>query len=151
MDKTAINTAVSLLSRREHSGEELRQKLKGRFEDDEIEAALTYLTKRGLLCEKRFAVMYIKTNAKKFGRARLRYELQQRGVGEKDINEAMTEEIVEDEVSRAVAVLDSKYGEVALDDAKLAQAAQFMNSRGFEESDAISAIEYRRRRADKGE
>lgn len=81
---SAKSVAVRLLSRREHSALEIRDKLLKRdFEESEIEQAITELQQGGWLSDERFAEAYIRMRQiKGFGPIRIAIELNERGVKE---------------------------------------------------------------------
>ena len=81
---SAKSVAVKLLSRREHSALELRDKLaKREFDEDEIELAIDELQQGGWLSDERFAEAYIRMRQLKgFGPIRISMELNERGVDE---------------------------------------------------------------------
>ena len=81
---SAKSVAVRLLSRREHSALEIRDKLKKRdFDEHEIEQAIIELQQGGWLSDERFAEAYIRMRQQKgFGPVRIAIELNERGVEE---------------------------------------------------------------------
>ena len=81
---SAKSVAVRLLSRREHSAFEIRDKLyKREFDEIEIEQAIIDLEKGGWLSDERFAEAYIRMRQLKgFGPIRISIELNERGVKE---------------------------------------------------------------------
>ena len=81
---SAKSVAVRLLSRREHSAFEIRDKLtKREFDEVEIEQAIIDLEKGGWLSDERFAEAYIRMRQLKgFGPIRISIELNERGVNE---------------------------------------------------------------------
>ncbi|MBE9568649.1 MAG: regulatory protein RecX [Proteobacteria bacterium] len=81
---SAKSVAVRLLSRREHSAFEIRDKLQKRdFEEAEIEQAIDELQQGGWLSDERFAEAYIRMRQLKgFGPIRIAIELNERGVKE---------------------------------------------------------------------
>lgn len=81
---SAKSVAVRLLSRREHSAFEIRDKLAKRdFENNEIEQAIVELQQGGWLSDERFAEAYIRMRQQKgFGPIRISIELNERGVKE---------------------------------------------------------------------
>lgn len=85
---SAKSVAVRLLSRREHSSLEIRDKLLKRdFDDDEIEQAIKELQQGGWLSDERFAEAYIRMRQLKgFGPIRITMELNERGVDESIID-----------------------------------------------------------------
>ena len=85
---SAKSVAVRLLSRREHSAFEIRDKLNKReFDDSEITQAIAELIKGGWLSDERFAEAYIRMRQiKGFGPIRISIELGERGVDESIID-----------------------------------------------------------------
>ena len=81
---SAKSVAVKLLSRREHSALEIRNKLARReFDEDEISQAIDELQQGGWLSDERFAEAYIRMRqVKGFGPIRIAMELNERGVDE---------------------------------------------------------------------
>ncbi len=79
---SAKSVAVRLLSRREHSAFEIRDKLRQRdFEDKEIDQVIIELQQGGWLSDERFAEAYIRMRQQKgFGPIRISIELNERGV-----------------------------------------------------------------------
>ena len=84
MATSAKQVAVRLLARREHSAEEIRQKLaKREFEADEIATALLELKQGDWQSDERYAEAYIRVRRLKgFGPIRIASELRERGVDE---------------------------------------------------------------------
>lgn len=81
---SAKSVAVRLLSRREHSAFEIRDKLQKRdFDEAEIEQTIIELQQGGWLSDERFAEAYIRMRqVKGFGPIRIAMELNERGVKE---------------------------------------------------------------------
>jgi len=81
---SAKSVAVRLLSRREHSAFEIRNKLSQRdFDEAEIEQTIIELQQGGWLSDERFAEAYIRMRQLKgFGPIRISIELNERGVKE---------------------------------------------------------------------
>jgi len=77
--QNARNSAIRLLARREHAKAEIKQKLKFRGFDDEIATdVVDELTLQRLLCDERFAEVFIRARAERGqGPVRLRAELRQ--------------------------------------------------------------------------
>lgn len=86
---SAKSIAVKLLSRREHSVYELREKLIQReFSEDEVATAITELQQGGWLSDVRFAEAYIRMRQQKgFGPLRIVNELKERGVEESIVSQ----------------------------------------------------------------
>ena len=85
---SAKSVAVKLLSRREHSAFEIRDKLQKRdFEEEEIAQAIRDLEQDGWLSDERYAEAYIRMRQQKgFGPLRIAIELNERGVDERIID-----------------------------------------------------------------
>ena len=85
---SAKSVAVKLLSRREHSAFEIRDKLQKRdFEEQEIAQAISDLKQGGWLSDERYAEAYIRMRQQKgFGPLRIAMELNERGVDERIID-----------------------------------------------------------------
>lgn len=85
---SAKSVAVRLLSRREHSAFEIRDKLLKRdFEESEIAQAIAELIQGDWLSDERFAEAYIRMRQLKgFGPIRISMELNERGVEESIID-----------------------------------------------------------------
>ena len=81
---SAKSVAVRLLSRREHSAFEIRDKLHKRdFDEAEIEQAIIELQQGDWLSDERFAEAYIRMRQLRgFGPIRISIELNERGVKE---------------------------------------------------------------------
>jgi regulatory protein len=131
--RSARNTAMDLLSRREHSRSELAQKLKQReFDNDEIEQALQQLQLENLQSDERYAESYVYQRAQKgFGPLRIQHELSQRGISENLIAELMSdysdswnECMQEQRVKKFGTNIPEDYAE------KMKQA-RFLQNRGF--------------------
>ncbi len=86
---SAKSVAVRLLSRREHSAFEIRDKLQKRdFDEAEIAQAIVELQQGGWLSDERFAEAYIRMRQLKgFGQVRIAIELNERGVDECIVDE----------------------------------------------------------------
>ncbi|MCP4392304.1 MAG: regulatory protein RecX [Gammaproteobacteria bacterium] len=128
-----LKKAMDLLARREHSEQELRQKLKIRdFDVDDIDVALHSLRQDGLLSDERFTESYVnhRFNAG-VGPLKIRFELRQKGIVESLIDEFLEpfsdrwDELMQQQRVR-------KYGEVIpADYAECMKQARFLQNRGF--------------------
>ncbi len=90
---SAKSVAVRLLSRREHSAFEIRDKLRQRdFDEGEIEQTIIELQQGGWLSDERFAEAYIRMRQQKgFGPIRIAIELNERGVKESIVDACLHE------------------------------------------------------------
>ena len=91
---TIYNKALDIISRREHSKKEVRDKLLKKFDDlSVIEDVIEKLIKNSLLNDSRYAEMYTRARKRKgFGPKRIGYELNSRGVSETLSSIAIEEE-----------------------------------------------------------
>lgn len=125
--------ALGLLSRREHSRAELKQKLYGPDStSDEINTLLDEFENEGWLSDARFASSYVRANLARFGASRLKNELRQRGVSDGDILLALAEATeIETDLSRAQAIWQKKFGVTPSDAAEKGKQVRFLQARGF--------------------
>ena len=124
---------MNLLARREHSTQELRDKLLARgFDDDEITPALQTLSREGLLSDERFTESFIHSRMERgSGPVKIRAELRQRGVTDEVISNWLDER---DRawLERAEAVRCKKFGSaLPVDYKEKARQARFLQYRGF--------------------
>jgi regulatory protein len=125
--------AMDLLARREHSAQELCQKLKTReYEADEIENALQALKSDGLQSDLRFTESYVNHRVNTgIGPTKIRYELRQKG-----ITDLLADEFLEPLSDRWEVMMHQqrvkKFGEDIPDDYKTQmKQARFLQNRGF--------------------
>jgi regulatory protein len=117
----------------------LARKLAAHADDsqEEISALLDHLQQVGLLSDERFAESYVRSHAGRFGLARLRYDLRQRGVSEETAEAALAHELDAEEgtcggeLERARAIWQKKFGEAPSDTRDYARQARFLQGRGF--------------------
>ena len=125
--------ALRLLSRREHSAQELKQKLlhKG-FEINLVESLLDELRQEGSLSDKRFAESYTRSRISRgYGPVRIRQELRQRGAGD-EIIEAVVVDNDEQWYELARNVRQKKFGMEIPENLKdKLKQQQFLQYRGF--------------------
>ncbi len=88
------NKALDLLSRREHSSKEIREKLILRFDDIvNINSVITKLEENNLINDTRFAEAYVSSRKRKgFGPKKITFELLSKGVSESVANRMIDEE-----------------------------------------------------------
>lgn len=128
--------ALRLLARREHSRDELARKLAPHAESEEsLEGLLRELEGRKLLSNERFAEVRSHWLARKYGAAKIREDLRQRGVSAQLASRVTTE----GELERAKAILKRKYHAQAMTREERAKRARFLQSRGFSH-DTIRAL-----------
>ena len=130
---TALRSrALALLTRREHSQHELRQKLTelgGTTE--QIDTIITELSSQSWQDDRRFAEVFIRSQARKGqGSLTIQQELKQRGITDKElISELLAEH---DWFELAQQTRCKKFGEAAPTDRKeQARQLRFLQYRGF--------------------
>ncbi|WP_306605215.1 recombination regulator RecX [Azonexus sp.] len=127
--------ALRLLTRRDHSRAELQAKLAAQAESaEQLAAVLDRLQGECLLSDQRFATQRVVARARRYGNARLKQELRQRGVGDDDIVAALPE--AGDEAERCRAVWSRKFGQAPQSREERAKQMRFLQYRGFS-TDAI--------------
>ena len=129
--------ALRYLVRREHSRDELARKLAPYAESSEIlEGLLRELESRKQLSNERYAEARTRQLARKYGAARIRHDLKDKGV-----EEALVERVSQEgELERARAILQRKYREAATTREERAKRARFLQSRGFSYQTIYQAV-----------
>ncbi len=126
--------ALRLLAAREHSRAELERKLKPVARElgqlDQLGSILDDLAARDFINEGRVAESLLNRRAAKLGSARLRQELNQKGLGREDVDMAM-QSLQSTELERARQVRVKKFGQDAAQGKDGARQMRFLLSRGF--------------------
>jgi len=123
--------ALRLLSQREHSRLELERKLAAHeTEPGQLAKALDELQARGFISEERVVESVIHRRAAKLGTARVRQELQSKGLSPEAMTDAL-EQLRATELERAREVWARKFGEPATEPKERARQVRFLISRGF--------------------
>ena len=129
----ARDTALNLLTRREHSALELRHKLSQRgFSRDIITPVLEQLSEQDWLSDQRFAEVYSHSRADKgYGPLRIRSELRERGVSDKTIGE-MLAQLDDFWMPKLIQLQRKRFGEQAnVDFDARAKQTRFLRHRGY--------------------
>ena len=124
---------MDLLARREHGRVELTRKLRQRGATDElIDPALDRLSEEGLLSEARYLESFISYRSSSgYGPARIREELNQRGLNRGDIDQALRDSGI-NWSARLQDVWQRKYDGLRPHDPRSrAQQTRFLAYRGF--------------------
>ena len=130
--------ALACLARRDYSRAELRARLRPLAADDAaVDEVLDRLESERLLSDQRYASQRIAARAVRYGDARLRQELRQRGLSDADIAAALPP--AGDELERCRALWQKKFGSPAQTPAERAKQLRFLQYRGFSHT-AISAV-----------
>lgn len=121
--------ALRHLVRREHSRAELARKLAPHAGSAEsLEAVLDLLLSRKHQSDERFAEERARTLSRKYGAARIRYDLRSKGISN-EISQKVSSET--DDLEKARAILARKYRDVATTREERAKRARFLQGRGF--------------------
>ena len=126
------NKSLDLLSRREHSIKEIKEKLSARFEHKEIiESVIEKLSDNNLINNTRFAEAYVSARKRKgFGPKKIAFELLSKGVDESVSNNVIIEE--GDWESAAKLAFSKKFKDgPSLDTNEKLKQKSFLQNRGF--------------------
>lgn len=123
--------ALRLLSTREHSRVELERKL-ARFEEEDgtLAKALDELQAKGFISEARVIESVLHRRAAKMGHARLKQELQGKGLDPEAVGQALAR-LQGTECERAQEVWRKKFGQAPADAKETARQMRFLAARGF--------------------
>ena len=131
--------ALRLLGTREYSRAELERKLAVHEEEPgSLAKALDALQAKGFINEQRVLESVLHRRSAKLGTARIRQELQGKGLTAEAVLEAV-EQLRTTEVERAREVWRRKFGEPPTDAAERGKQMRFLASRGFG-GDAIRKV-----------
>lgn len=133
-DKTAYANALRLLAMREHSEQQLRNKLEQReFDEIEIEEAILQLKSDNYLSDQRFAESYLRSRKLKFyGPVRIRLELKERGVSESIISDLFEQDSDENWFDIMQQAYNRKYYDSEAEDyQEKAKRCRYLQNRGF--------------------
>ncbi|NYT28299.1 MAG: regulatory protein RecX [Candidatus Thiodubiliella endoseptemdiera] len=127
LSRTAYNSAMEMLVKREHSYVELYKKLIQWHEDDEVTLALEKLKKENYQSDERFTNEFIQMRFNQGkGPIKIAMDLRQRGIEHFDLSE-------HDFFALAKNIRIRKYGEEAPSNYKEKSKQQrFLQSRGFD-------------------
>ena len=132
-EKQLWQSALNVLSRREHSRKELQQKLARTLNEPEaIDAVLNRLEEDGLVSDTRFTESFIRMHlGRGHGPMRIRQALEQKGVEEEVVSTAL-EEANPDWFELAETTRVKKFGDSLPSDHKeKARQVRFLQYRGF--------------------
>jgi len=123
--------ALRYLAAREHSRLELERKLHPyETEEGELARVLDELQAKGFINEQRVAESVVYRRANRLGAARIRQELQGKGLDTATVQAALAP-LRANEAERAHAVWRKKFGSPAPDAAGRAKQMRFLAARGF--------------------
>ena len=123
--------ALRYLSGRAHSRAELRRKL-APFEEEPgtLEAVLDELTEKDFISDARYVDSVLNRRSGRLGGARIRQELQQRGVAAEAVTEAVAR-LRDTELPRALEVWGRRFDHPPADAAERGKQTRFLMARGF--------------------
>ena len=141
----ALNRAVRLLAVRARSSFEIEKRLTDAcFMVDTVEMVLTKLKTNGLLDDSEFAKQWARERtARQMGKARILYELRQKGVEAAVAEEALAQldDVRQEESALKLAEkLRKRYQSNTTEDARR-KTIQAMQRRGYSYGDALRALE----------
>ena len=123
--------ALRLLGQREHSRAELLRKLRPHVQEGEdLDAVLAELEEKDFISEERVVASVVNLRAGRMGAARIRQELQAKGVGGEVVQQALAQ-LRDTELARAREVWRRRFGEPAADPQARAKQVRFLMARGF--------------------
>ncbi len=131
--------ALRYLAGREYSRADLVRKL-ARHEEEpgQIERVLDDLQAKDFISEARMVASVINRRAASLGGARLRQELQAKGIDPERVRAAVAE-LKDTELERAQAVWRKRFGEAATDTKQWARQVRFLMARGFS-ADVVRSV-----------
>ena len=130
MTPSLRDRALRALARRDHSRVELTRKLAPHGTSQEITDLLDQLTHAGLLSDERYVAGFVRVRAARFGAAKLRHSLREKGVADALIDVALATD-TESEATRVEALWRRKFGVAPQDRSDYARQARFLQGRGF--------------------
>ena len=143
-DKEVEVAAVRLLSRREHSTEELKRKLAAKgYAEASIETVLDKLGKKNWVSDERFTTNYVHHHARRGqGPVRIRAELRQQGITDSQIRQEVGA-AARDWNGLAAEVRRRKFGAaLPKTQGERAKQARFLQYRGFNSDQIRAALKF---------
>ena len=131
--------ALRYLAGGEHSRAELVRKLARHDEEPrQSESVQDVLQAKDFISEARMVASVINRRAASLGGARLRQELQAKGIDPERVRAAVAE-LKDTELERAQAVWRKRFGEAATDTKQWARQVRFLMARGFS-ADVVRSV-----------
>lgn len=133
--------ALRLLARREHTRQELERKLSPHAgSSDELRDLMAGLKQKNQCSEERYAEARARQLSRKYGAAKIRQDLQAKGVPDELIERYASPS---DELDKARAILERKYRAPATTREEKAKRMRFLQSRGFSNEIIFSLLSAR--------
>ena len=131
--QAGLRIAVGMLARREHTPQEIRDKLEQRgLESEVVTGVIESLLQDNLLSEERFAEQFVRQRVERGdGPLKIRIEMQRRGVDEEQID-LQLESVEANWRELAENARRKRFGdEIPAEYAERARQARFLQGRGF--------------------
>ncbi|WP_332814839.1 recombination regulator RecX [Ramlibacter sp.] len=123
--------ALRLLGGREHSRAELERKLEPHEQEPgQLQRVLDELQAKGFISEQRVVESVLHRRAGKLGAGRIRQELQQKGIADELVAQAV-QQLRATELDRARQVWQRRFAAPPQDAAERARQSRFLAARGF--------------------
>lgn len=139
--KRAKSKALYLLSRRDHSRKELKDKIKRDYDDKSAELAVQRMEELGFINDEAFAEKYAHDLLfiKKYSVRRTRYELIQKGI-DKELSEKIIEKLNPDERELITSLVNKKYLKKLSDEKGRRQTFNALQRLGYSFEDIRAVI-----------
>lgn len=142
MNKKILHIAVDLLSRREHSDQELYQKLALRdYKRDEVTPVVEYLFEKKYLSHERFAESVFRNRVNHgFGWRYIKNELSQKGISSAIVNELNNNQEIDWYLQAELAYNKRFSSSEIVDQKDKAKRVRFLQYRGFSTDEIMSVF-----------
>lgn len=139
--RKAVNKAADLLSRRDHSVKELRDKLIRTVDPQSADKAIEKMLEFGYLDDEKYAKSLIKylVDTKHYSVSHVRQECFKRGI-DRDIVQQLLDEDEPDNVSNALALIEGKYRTKLSQENGREKVIAALMRKGFSYGDIKSAL-----------
>jgi len=138
--RRAKEKALWLISYRDHSEGELRQKLSKDYGEEAVDKAVERLMELGLINDENFAKKYAESLSRKhLSQRQIQQKLRLKGI-DKELSSETVEDLNLDEKEEIKALIEKKYIHKLSDEADLRRTIAALQRRGFSYSDIKSAI-----------
>ena len=140
--RKAADKALTLLTLRDQSAEELRRKLRRSVSDEAAQAATEKMRKLGLVDDERYANALAQELYERrfFGERRVEYELGRRGVS-RELASEIARELDTDPEARALTLLKKKYPRGLEGEAGRRRAAALLERNGYSWEESRHALD----------
>lgn len=138
--RRAKEKALWLISYRDHSEGELRQKLRKDYGEEAVDKAIERLKELGLISDENFAKKYAESlSHKHLSQRQIQQKLRLKGI-DKELTTETIEELDLDEKQEIKALIEKKYINKLSNEADLRRTVAALQRRGFSYSDIRSVI-----------